>query len=165
MIDTKNSKTSNMYSEYKHLFPCPSSDEIKVTLDDHDQFKNAFQNYNLLHEFLVEINYEPYMLSEKKDIKVYCNDYCKYISVYLTFQSYINNLRIARPTKLKPPHVGLMFGIKINKYDSHITFIHENKCHFKYYICRSSLHRSDLHKYYVMIIKNHLLYVRASSLT
>jgi hypothetical protein len=86
-------------NDYKNLFKYPSSDNIIINQNDHKQFKKTYNNYEKLHEFLIIMDYEPYTihiqnkyLSQELLMKMYCEDYFRYVSVYLTYQSYVNNL-------------------------------------------------------------------------
>jgi hypothetical protein len=76
------------YSEYNDIFDHPDTEQITITFDP-DHFKQL--KLDKLHKFLIEINYEPYVMS-KQDLLTYCTDLGKHISIYLTYQSYINNL-------------------------------------------------------------------------
>jgi hypothetical protein len=97
---------SNNFSFYKDIFAHPISLTIKIDKSTHNEFKNTFTKYTELIRFLDEICYEPYInyCDIKNDsvdkLKGYCNDYYRFIGIYLTYQSYINGLKLKKYTDL-----------------------------------------------------------------
>lgn len=72
-------------STYTNLFEHPSSEKIIINHNNHKKFISTFKNYERLHKFLVEIDYEPYTIhiSDKKDSSVieYCSDFFQYVYI------------------------------------------------------------------------------------
>jgi hypothetical protein len=89
----------NDYSQYKDIFEHPKDIELIITESDHDEFRNKFSEYEELRKFLNEIEYEMYNNFPGVDsidkLKLYCVDYNRFLGVYMTYQSYVNRLRLA----------------------------------------------------------------------
>lgn len=143
--------------EYKRLFSYPSSSFMIMLRSNHTQFKHTFKEYVKLHKFLIDIDYEPYVHSDKKDIVEYLDDYYHYVSIYLTFQSYINNLIHAETIftcSLNPCYKNkTLYGITVDSKDNFtIMFEHNYNVYIKYYVCSKSSRYPELHKhnYYIL---------------
>lgn len=47
------------YSKYKNLFSHPSSEKITINCSMYEKFKLSFTQHDALHQFLVDIDYDP----------------------------------------------------------------------------------------------------------
>jgi hypothetical protein len=132
----KHSDKPKDYNKYKNLFSHPSSEKITIDRSMHEAFKLMFKQHDMLHQFLVDIDYEPYMayVSDKKIrmTNVFCNEFVRYVSVYLTFQSYINKLKCDAPYNY---YHSEKYMIYYNNDALDITFCRHYDNYIKYDIC------------------------------
>jgi len=98
---------ASIKDKYKNILRHPESPNIKMNSKDYQQLLlTRYKVHVDIHNFLKEINYEPYIkfLGEEKlsddnkqisaSVKKYCSDMYTFCSVWCTLQSYIHNLKI-----------------------------------------------------------------------
>jgi len=88
---------------YKNLFPHPRKETVTISKNYCDSIINDSKLCDQIHNFLIDINYEPYtenshrpMVDEKQTnyVQLFCSDFYKFMGVFVTYQSYMNNLEI-----------------------------------------------------------------------
>jgi hypothetical protein len=128
------------YSKYNDIFGKPN---YNITYIFFDSNKIKAINLDKLHDFLIDINYEPYMLFETKKpskIMAYCSDLYKYTSIYLTYQSYINNLRYTMYDEFN-------LDLRLDRYDDKpcvvVRFTSDDDIYIKYEILDPSSDKQE----------------------